>query len=417
MEGNMGGYSTIDTRNPAGYIPVSGSEGQTPLLDNLSEAVKQANQMVDQATKQVQNTPMYSSSTSATPTMPVPSVKAGLFSGASVHNLDSQKPVTRAGARNKAVGQIAAQAGGFVGAWVKKKEAEKTQALAQDLNRTLELQKGIDEAKQVMQQDPNNAQAKATLQKNQALLGALLNGKNGKEIAKAYDVTYGPGAADAKANDKDKIHKQAMTDAMRQHQQDEKLEQFEGQQPSSMSPNPIYDAAMKNLQTVQAAAQKANTTFATLYGKLATDDAANKRAAATDASRERMGAAADASREAVEKDRRAAEKYTADAHIQAVRELRNMADKSAAQKIAAGEINTYQVSIEKNNTLITGIDQKLNTPKVKQAPDSDGEKTALRQEKAYLQNANKVAQDRIKDFQQTVDQDPYAAAVSELLNK
>ena len=412
---------SVDTGSDSGSGDVS-----TSFLDSFSDAVKQANEQVAQAQKQIQSTPMYQSGSSSSPVMPVPSLKAGLFSGASVQNLSNIHPQTRAGARAKGIGQIAGLAGNFVGNYFKKKEAEKTQALAQDLNRTLELQKGLDEAKQVLQQDPNNAAAKASVQKNTALLGSLLNGKNGKDIAKAYDVTFGPGAAEA--NDKDKIHKQAMTDAMKQAQQDEKAKQFEAQQPDRMAPNSAYQAAMANLKQVQEAAQKANATFATLTGKLAAAQAANQRAVLQAQVRQQQ---IDTQRQNVLDNIRSREEegqknratriqvasITAGEHLQAVREVGDMADKRQAKLLADRNISTYQASIEKNNALITGIDEKLNVPKMRQAPDSLGEKAALKQQKADLQAENQIAEDRIQDFQQTVDSDPYADAVSALLNQ
>jgi hypothetical protein len=216
--------------------------------------------------------------------MPVP--KPLPFAGASVQNLAHVQPQTRAGQKSKGIGMIAAQAGNFVQQFMQKKQQEKTQALAQDVSRSLELQKGIDQAQQVLAQDPNNTQAKMTLQKNQALLGSLLNGKNGKEIAKAYDITFGDGARkDHEDKVKDPAH-QAMQQAMKQQQEEQRLKEFEGQMPKQMGDNPAYaqrqaelNQEKKNLETMQKV-------YAPIINQQMKDQNANARTEANIKSRE-----------------------------------------------------------------------------------------------------------------------------------
>ena len=97
-------------------------------MDALSAAVQHARgSRVTAANKQVSDTPQeYSQHSGGQPTMPVP--KPTLFGGSSEKNVANQQPQTRAGARNKAIGQLAgmAEKDNAVGTYMKEKEAEKT---------------------------------------------------------------------------------------------------------------------------------------------------------------------------------------------------------------------------------------------------------------------------------------------------
>lgn len=376
-------------------VPSGSTEGSAnPVLSSLAAATQHANELVQQAASQVNKTPQYSSGTSAQPQMPVK--KPGLFEDSSVHNLDKAQPQTRAGARNKAIGQIAAQAGGFVRQFMQKKEQQKTQALAQDINRSLELQKGIDEATQVLQTDPNNQAAKATLQKNQTLLGSLLNGKNGKDIAKAYDVTFGEGAKDA--SEKDKQHKAAMTDAMKQHQQDEKLQQFEGQQPGRMQVNPQYEAAQRNLAAVQKQADALTKTYVTMAGHVMQQE----NAQGNNQSRERVAAANNQGKidTQLQKDNDAL-KLNSQKHqermqeiglqgslrLQAVKIAKQAGDNLKGQKMAedfakslGGQISKNDALITKNKEAIAKLTTSTNEADQQKLKDITDENTRLMEE-------------------------------------
>jgi hypothetical protein len=105
-------------------VPFNGQESGTtnPLLDAASAQVQYHTQNMTNAAQILRNTPMYSSSSSATPTPPVPGMKSRLFSPEGAAKgfaaISSQQPQTRAGARNKALGQVAALGAGIVGKWV-----------------------------------------------------------------------------------------------------------------------------------------------------------------------------------------------------------------------------------------------------------------------------------------------------------
>lgn len=276
-----------------GMIPAGSgqdSKSPTPLLEAASEAIKSQNEAVAQAAATLKATPQTITGASASPQMPIP--KPSLFGGASVTNLQKKQPTTAAGARSKGIGLIAAQGAGVISSFFKKKEAEKTQALAIDIHKSLELQQGMDEAKAVLAQDPNNAQAKATLQKNQTLMTALLSGKSGKDIAKAYDVTFGPEASSQSPDDKKKsMHHGAMQQALTQAQQDDRMKQFEAKMPERIQANPAYTTALSNYQKTQQEAQKFTNTYLTFMGKVATNDANDARASAN---RDAAGARTDA---------------------------------------------------------------------------------------------------------------------------
>lgn len=225
-----------------------------PVTSQLTSMLTQSAKQVAEAEKKLSSMPQYSSQSSAQPVMPVDSYKAGLFKNASASNLKNVQPQTTAGARSKGIGMIAGAAAQLIGGFVRKKEAEKTQALAQDINRSLELTKGLQEAKDVLATDPNNAQAKMAVKKNEALLNALVNGKNGKAIGKAFGVTFGPEAQEAKKKKANDPNVQAMQAALKQHQEEDRLKAFEENQPQRMGQNPLY--AQKAAEVAQA--QKAH---------------------------------------------------------------------------------------------------------------------------------------------------------------
>jgi hypothetical protein len=287
----------------------STQESSNPVISTLSAAIQHQNDVVAQAAKTLQGTSQVLATHNPQPVAPAP--KVNFLANASVNNVANERPETREGARNKAIGQIAGQAGSLVGAYMKKQEQKKTQALAIDIHRSLELQQGLDEAKGVLQQDPNNEEAKAALQKNQTLMDALLSGKNGKEIAKSYGVTFGAEAKDmSPEKKKDSMHYQAMQQAMKQANQDKeaknkavapggtnpdgspnmgaparpnvsvrpdtKLEQFESQLPARITANPAYQQAKANYDEAAKRADGLTKTYATLSGKMYASDTLSK---------------------------------------------------------------------------------------------------------------------------------------------
>jgi hypothetical protein len=361
------------------------TQAPNPVLEALGGALKQQQEAVNKAAELVNKTPQYTNSSSGQPAMPVP--KPSLFGNASEKNVANQQPQTRAGARNKAIGQIAGMAGSVVGAYMKKKEGEKTQALAIDIHKSLELQQGMDEAKQVLAQDPNNAQAKATLQKNQTLMTALLNGKSGKDIAKAYGVTFGEEAKDMSPDkQKDSMHHQAMQQAMKQADQDKRMKEFEAQTPSRMQANPAYAAAQAQYKDTAKAANDALKVYTTMYDSIRKDQSADNRTQVEAQSRERVANIDDKSRRDVETARAKSaydvERMRASAEIQrtreegqnrikAIHELKSVNDQPKAQKMAEDWLKNVNDNISKVDKQLTDLAAKQANPKLREAGESD----------------------------------------------
>lgn len=407
-------------------VPTQTTEVANPVLEALGGALKRQQEEVNKAAELVNKTPQYTSGSSAQPTMPV--AKNLPFQGASSKNVANEHPETRAGARNKAVGQIAGQAGALIGKYFKKKEDEKTQALAIDLHKSMELQQGMDEAKQVLAQDPNNAQAKATLQKNQTLLTSLLNGKSGKDIAKAYGVTFGPEAQSMSPDKKkDSMHAQAMTQAMKQVQQDQKLKDFEGQLPERVQANPAYQSALAQYQQVAKTAEVATKTYTQMASKVYGEQSSTARAEAKSASTERIAAGRDDTAKTVAETRAKAEFETerlrsktdiekadkqAAAHIQGIRILKQSGDNDKAQKMAQTAFTATDTMIKDQNKQIDDLTAKIANPG-QRAPD---ESEALL--KARIEDHKKAIQQltQQKDlFLMEMHSDPDAAALTQLL--
>ena len=219
-------------------IPVS--SGESAVEASAGAALQGAKQSTALAQQRLQQTSPYSTGASATATMPQP--KRTFFNSqgavAGLQGLAGKQVATRAGQRAKTIGEIAALGAGIIGKYQEKKEAEKVQNLTMDINKTMDLHKGIQEATQVAEQaqavlnDPNSTpqekaqanqmltQSKQTLTQNQNLLNAVLNGKNAKDIFKAYDVTFGPESKEMSPEDhKDSMHSKAMQASLKQQKE------------------------------------------------------------------------------------------------------------------------------------------------------------------------------------------------------
>ena len=350
-------------------MPSTAGQGSTSPQKSLGylDVLKAASDQMRAAQEQVTKTPTLIKSTGGSQPV-MPHERRLPFQDASIHNLDSQHPTTRAGARNKAVGQIAAQAGNIIGNYFKKKEAEKTQQLAQDIHRSMELNEGIDQAKQALEQDPNNVAAKTQLQKNTTLLNGLLNGKNGKAIAKAYDITFGAAAQAEKEKNGKAPEKQAMTQAMKQVQQDQqqnRAQQFEAQQVQHFVPNPQHAQAQANL----AAATKQYEDAQKFLGPLIKSDMDNRAKLEVQTNKDEQANRREASREASEefntRQRTLGELRAASIRASATLGAAKLAHGDAGQKMA-GEVykelssatKDIQDNIVKTRTQIEALDKK-----------------------------------------------------------
>src|SRR5271157_3120440 len=78
---------------------------------------------------------------------------------------------------------------GFVKAGSDYLAAKKQRALTMDIGRLMEAQQGMTEAKQILQQDPNNQEAKAALEKNTSIVNDITSDpKKSKQIQKAFNI-------------------------------------------------------------------------------------------------------------------------------------------------------------------------------------------------------------------------------------
>lgn len=411
----QGGQSTV---------PAQSTEAN-PVLEALGGALKQQQEAVNKAAELVNKTPPYTNSSSSQPAIPVP--KPSLFGNASEKNVQNQQPQTRAGARNKAIGQIAGQAGSIVGAYMKKKENEKTQALAIDIHKSLELQQGMDEAKQVLSQDPNNAQAKATLQKNQTLMTALLNGKSGKDIAKAYGVTFGPEAKDMSPDkQKDSMHHQAMQQAMKQADQDKRMKEFEAQTPSRMGANPAYQAAQAQYTQAAKTAEAATKVYTQFASKVYGEQSSTDRATAANTSRETVAAGRDKATVESAETRAKAEIDTerlraqteiqkagiaAKAHLDGIKIMKQSGDNEKAIKMSEDAWKATDSAITKVDSQIDDLNKKNSDPKI----EDDAKKLNQARIKDLGDYRKQLSQQK-DQFYMEMHSDPDAAAMYKLLN-
>ena len=184
-----------------------------------------------------------------------------------------------------------------VGQVTQMQDQKKTQALSVNIEHLMTAISSSDQAKQVLAQDPNNAEAKAQLQKAEAIQNEVLgDDKNRKAIAKAYNINF---TDPSKNNTPEHAALKQATDSY--------AKQFQDKIPSQMAPN-------------QQAIAEAKT--AAIEAK-ATHDLVDKLAPAIIAatSRENVATTAAQSREAAAKTQAEARynsaKYTADQHYNA----------------------------------------------------------------------------------------------------
>jgi hypothetical protein len=62
--------------------------------------------------------------------------------------------------------------------------------IASSTQQLLQAQAAANQAKQLLENDPNNAQAKEQVQHNEQIMGTILTGKHGKDIMKGFNIDY-----------------------------------------------------------------------------------------------------------------------------------------------------------------------------------------------------------------------------------
>jgi len=141
------------------------------------------------------------------------------------------------GANQQAVGNVARGAASIVGAFITKHQNDQQKALAVDIERIMEAHQGIETARQALQQNPQDANAKAAIQKNQDIINAMLNDpKKRKQIGKAFDINF----VDPSQNNKPEHA--ALKDAITSYS-----DQLEKKMPTQMGPNQVAQQKLGQL--------------------------------------------------------------------------------------------------------------------------------------------------------------------------
>lgn len=146
----------------------------------------------------------------------------------------------------KNIGNAITAAANVVGQYEEKHEVEQQRVLAVDIERLFQAQDGVKQAQQVLQSDPNNANAKSTIEKNNQIIDALLSDpKKRKSISKALDISF----TDPSKNDQ-------MEHGALKKATDSYSQQFEKQTPSQMQPNIVAQQKLALAQAQQTSIDK-----------------------------------------------------------------------------------------------------------------------------------------------------------------
>lgn len=266
-----------------------------------------------------------------------------------------------------------------VGQVTQMQDQKKTQALSVNIEHLMTAIASSDQAKQVLAQDPNNAEAKAQLQKAEAIQNEVLgDDKNRKAIAKAYNINF---TDPSKNNTPEHAALKQATDSY--------AKQFQDKIPSQMAPNQQAIAEAKTAATEAKA----------------THDLVDKLAPAIVAatSRENVAITAAQSREAAAKTQADARyksaQYTADRHYAAAIDGANIHVKgmlTAVKERDANLLKTTQMHIDALN----GVNGK--SPKAQQEAQRSFDsisKTLL----GYQNSINLLEQNRKNANPQQVD--------------
>jgi hypothetical protein len=226
-----------------------------------------------------------------------------------------------------------------VGQVQQQRDAKKTQELSVNIEHLMGAVQSEDQAKQILQQDPNNQQAKDQLAKAQAIQGEVLNDdKNRKSIAKAFNINF---VDPSKNNTPEHAAMKQATDSY--------AKQFQDKLPSQMAPNQAAIAAAKTAEIeAKATHDTVNKIIPAVMAATSRQDVATTQAAARD-------------RES--KMRYDAQVYTANQHYQAVIQGANIHVKGMLDAVKLRDDNLLDVTQRRIDALM-GKDGK--TPKAQQ---------------------------------------------------
>lgn len=165
--------------------------------------------------------------------------------------LDNSPVVGHKQAMQQGIANLSKSVANVVGQVQQAVDQKKTQALAVNIEHVMNAQKSIDQAKQILAQDPNNQAAKDQLQKSTGIMNEVLSDdKNRKAIAKAFNINF----TDPSKNN-------TPEHAALKQAQDSYAQQFQDKLPQEMVPN------QQAIATAQAAQAEAKAT-SEIVGKI-----------------------------------------------------------------------------------------------------------------------------------------------------
>jgi hypothetical protein len=152
-------------------------------------------------------------------------------------------PQGHADARNQGIAKTVAGVGNLVSMFIKHKQESEQRQLAQKIHGVMDANDSVSQARQVLQADPNNADAKAALKKAQDHINdAFADPKTAKKLEKAFDINQ----IDPSKNT-DPAHK-ALQQATKSYAQ-----QLEEKQNQKLQGNVIEKQKLDLMQQQQAA--------------------------------------------------------------------------------------------------------------------------------------------------------------------
>jgi hypothetical protein len=253
--------------------------------------------------------------------------------------LDNSQTYGKHQATMQGIGNLSKSVANVVGQVQQQRDAKKTQELSVNIEHLMGAVQSADQAKQILQQDPNNQQAKDQLAKAEAIQGEVLNDdKNRKAIAKAFNINF---VDPSKNNTPEHAAMKQATDSY--------AKQFQDKLPSQMAPNQAAIAAAKTAETeAKATHDTINKLIPAILSSQARTDSATIQAQARDRD---------------SKMRYDAQVYTANQHYQAAVQGANIHVKGMLDAVKLRDDNLLDVTQRRIDALM-GKDGK--TPKAQQ---------------------------------------------------
>lgn len=171
--------------NNAGVVPTDQSSTASGGTDLVSSILAQQRTISSEITNTLPSamTPVRTSGVSS-PTLP------GAFKF-NPNAMPNQQAQGKADATRKGVAKTIAGAVGVIGGFVQAKQAEKTRVLAGDIHKILEAQDSMSQASEILKSDPQNKEAKASLDKSKQIINDIASEpKKAKQLEKAFNINH-----------------------------------------------------------------------------------------------------------------------------------------------------------------------------------------------------------------------------------